>query len=159
MSDFTELLPGQRSWEEKVKLAENYLAVGQAEQWLWDDREHQQEKPWYLVTACERSGGLITWNGAESAEVVDSAKFTAPHPSGLVFVWTVDLGDYGTGGLLNLERVEDVLGRLTGEARDQFAAMVRQRAEVVRDGAVKTLAEAERRKDHGDAVLALVGAS
>lgn len=146
------VLPHEWPWYERVSLAKNYLAAGQAEQWLWKDDE---EKPWSLVTRCEPSGGLLLSIGSVIAEVADSAKFRAEHPSGLIFLWAFALGDFPGGGRLNIERITTTLEQLSGEPREQFLALVRQRAQVLRDGAAKAMTEITETANHADQVLAL----
>lgn len=143
------------SWREQVLLAEHYLAIGQTTCWFstYGDDFDLDSLPWHLVTSVARSGSLLIGGGVE---IANSAKFIAPHESGLTFDWSLDLAKYGTGGRVDLELVERVLPRLEGEPLRQFLALVSANAQAVRGAAVTWRDEAQDLIDACDAALRLI---
>ena len=143
------------TWQERVKLAPHYLAIGQTEAYIGDWNEVPEDAPWDLVDRCQKGSGSLFWFGEQKVEAPTSVHFYAPHSCGLTFQWTIEISD--SSGGINLERVEQVLDRaFSPEVRREFRALVRECAEAMRHQAVWYRDVNEKLVEAADEALSLV---
>jgi hypothetical protein len=108
------------TWKDHARLAEHHLALGQDEIRLFD--EPNDDYPWEFVTETS-TGGTHQYNTAVSIQ------FTAPHPSGLTFSWSINTVPYGSTGLpLDTERMSLILARTPKGAQAGIRKVLRDSA-------------------------------
>ncbi len=95
----------EQSYEEYVKLAKHYLAIGAEKQYLMGD----EEKPWHLATECEPGG-------SHRLDISTSVRFAGKHSCGLVFSWSFDIEPRSANGSgsyeIDIEAIQRVLAKL-----------------------------------------------
>lgn len=125
-------------WVTKVALAEHYLAVDQAKQWLSPGEGEYWDKPWHLVDSVRVGGGYRL--GIETGLYIE-----AYHPSGLRFHWRFEIEPREANGTGTLQ--VDVVGlkRLYDVLPDEFKPLVRDH---VRKVSEKIAEEAKRTFDY-----------
>lgn len=115
----------EKSWRERVKLAKEYLKLGQDDHYL--DRDHS-DHPWEFVTHCE------PW-GSHRMEIETSVRFEAVHSTGLKFHWVFDIEPHEASGkgyyMIDVEGCQKVLRHLNGKAKTEFSAFLKECAHKV----------------------------
>ncbi|AKR54349.1 hypothetical protein XM25_00725 [Devosia sp. H5989] len=146
-------MANEKTFEEYVRLAEHYLAIGQTEIFLYRDVAVPDEA-YKLVTGARESGSyrLSGPNGV---------RFSALHTCGLTFSWTVDFEGHAANGTgtaqFDRERIRDVARKLPPEGARNFADFMersvlpplKERAKEIRDAL-------NRQQDSVDCVLGLI---
>jgi hypothetical protein len=136
-------------FQEAVRLAEHYLALGQTEVFV-----QAETAPWHLATQI-KAGGCYRFNAPINAYV------TAQHESGLTLKWEIEFehrSESGTGSS-NVDRAQlrEAMIRLPESVRLQFADILE--SEVLPDMQVRTdeiRASLNRQLDSEECVRGLV---
>jgi hypothetical protein len=114
------------TWKERVKLAPEFLKLGQVEQYLSRD---DNDYPWDFAKSCEEGN-------THRLEIYTGVWFRADHPSGLKFRWSFDIEKRGSNGSghynIDVDGCQSVLAALSGTAKAQFAAHLREASKAVR---------------------------
>lgn len=112
-----------KSWQELVKLAPHYLAIGEPTMFLYEG-----EFPWQYVVDFEVGG-------SHRMEIDTSLRFNAHHPSGMIFSWLFDIEGPEANGqstyMIDIDGCRKVAKLLKGETRRKFAEYLRDCARKV----------------------------
>jgi hypothetical protein len=116
----------KRTWQEYVKLAKHYKAIGQEEIWLSDD----ENAPWHLATQLSE-GGLHRMGISVSTSFKGKDQ-----KSGLTFRWSFDIekreADGASKFIIDLSRIKRVQGLLPEVIAKKFAASLAETAKAIR---------------------------
>lgn len=116
----------EKSWRERVKLAADYIKLGQKEQYL--DRNNAKDYPWEFVTSVEPGGG-------HRMDMDTSVWFYAPHPSGLVFRWSFEVEFNEADGkgyyMIDTDGCASVMAALSAKGKEMFKKYLKKCAKSV----------------------------
>lgn len=105
----------QSTWKEIVDKADLYKQLGQTKHYLY--RQPLSSYPWQFVTDCE--GG-----SSHRLEISTDVRFTALHPSGLEFSWSVEIESAEANGhgyyCILVDTIISVFALLNDPAKRKF---------------------------------------
>lgn len=141
--------------ETDIANAAHHIALGQQDRQLFDPAD--EALPWDLVISCEPAGQSLVCDAAgQFITVPASVQFTAPHSSGLVFHWTVDVGERDNAAFVNLDTIKHTLDHVHGPGRLQFIELVQQRVQFANKAALDGVREGSALLDRCKAAYALI---
>ena len=131
----------EKSWEDHVKLAAHYKAIGGTDIYLYNDAE----PPWKHATFCEAGA-------SHRLDIATSVSFKA-EISGLKFSWSFDIEPRSANGSgtyhIDVDGIMKVMAKLPEKTRGQFAAYLASCADAVEKKGAEYQEVA--RKQYGDA--------
>lgn len=143
----------EKTIPEYIALAEHYIAIGSSDIYLYRDTDIPKEV-WDLASSAD-SGGTWRLNGPSSV------RFSAPHPCGLTFSWSVDFEGRDANGSgvhqFDRERLREVMLMLPKDGAKSFASMLESQVLPPLKQRSKELSEAmNKQMDSYSAALSLV---
>ena len=145
----------EKTWQERVELAEHYLAIGNIDHFIYGRDLDRDTLPWEFVT--EVKGG-----GSHRLDIQVELEIHAAHPCGLTFYWWVPLETRDADGRstyrIDVDGVLDVLTRIPAKARPPLRAHLRHVSQSVLKAAAEQQGYADIQKRAGDALYALSAA-
>lgn len=112
-----------KPWQEYVKQADHYQAIGETRIHLYGDAE----KPWQYATGCEPGG-------SHRLDISTSVRFTAAK-NGLEFSWSYDIEPSSANGKgdyhIDIEGIQRVLAKLPMKTATDFVNYLKSCADAV----------------------------
>lgn len=133
----------EKTWQEMVKLAEHYKAIGSTDLYLFRDVDNTA-RPWAYVTQ-------VKPGSTHRLDMSTSIDFIAQHPSGLQFRWSVEIEDRDANGSghykVNMALLERVMTWLPEAVRPQYRDYLETCARAVNASADKYAVIEKRERD------------
>lgn len=127
----------EMDFQEYVKLAQHFQAIGDTELYLSGDGE----KPWKYVTGVEPGG-------SHRLDIATSVSFKAAHPCGLEFRWSFNIEPHSANGrsgyYIDIDAIQRVLAKLPMEPATKFVTYLKSCADAVEKKADEYQDEAKR---------------
>lgn len=124
-------------WQDAVKNAEHYLAIGEKDIHLFGETDF----PWEFATEVEPGCGY-------RYNIPTGLSFTGVHPCGLKFRWSLELEKKGSNGAsgfqIDIERLRGVAVKVSDKVRSQMETHFRETAKAVRAQADEYQAAADK---------------